>query len=124
MAQKVSLPERKGENYNYNDIILGILSIHYKLPYIFPNLKSVALDESMLRKHEGIYSNPALPFKVNIKLVDGVLIAHATDQGSFPLNPLSDNVFNFDPAGVTITFTATGFTLQQADGSTSEFKRE
>lgn len=113
-----------GDNYNYNDIVLGILSIYYKLPYIFPNLASVALDESTLKRHEGIYSNPALPFKVDIRLVDGVLVAHATDQGSFPLNPLSENVFNFDPAGITITFTATGFTLRQADGSTSEFKRE
>jgi len=26
-----------GENYSQNDIMIGILSIYYKLPYPFPN---------------------------------------------------------------------------------------
>ncbi|MNY71790.1 hypothetical protein D3C86_2102140 [compost metagenome] len=56
--------------------------------------------------------------------MNGELIAHATDQGSFPLNPLSENEFNFDPAGITITFTQKGFTLKQADGMITEFKKE
>ena len=113
-----------GLNYNTNDILIGVLSCYYKLPYIFPNFKSVKLDDSALKKHEGIYSNPSLPFKVDLKVVNGVLTAHATDQGSFPLNPLSENEFNFDPAGITITFNPKGFTLKQADGSTSQFTKE
>lgn len=113
-----------GGDYNTNDIILGILSIYYKKPYIFPNLTSVALDESALKVHEGIYSTPSLPFKVDIKLVKGELVAHATNQGSFPLNPVSENEFNYPPAGITITFNAKGFTLRQADGSISQFTKE
>lgn len=113
-----------GDNYNYNDIVMGILSCYYKLPYPFPNLKSATIDESILKSYEGVYSTPSLPFKVDIKLVNGELIAHATDQGSFPLNPLSENEFNFDPAGITITFTQKGFTLKQADGMITEFKKE
>lgn len=113
-----------GVDYNPNEIMIGVLSCYYKLPYIFPNFKSAKLDESILKKYEGFYTNPELPFKVDIKLVNGILTAHATDQGSFPLNPLSETEFNFDPAGITITFNAKGFTLKQADGSTSQFTKE
>ena len=113
-----------GDDINTNDLMTGVLSCYYKLPYIFPNFKSAKIDESILKKYEGFYTNPQLPFKVDIKLVNGVLTAHATDQGSFPLNPLSETQFNFDPAGITITFNTKGFTLKQADGSTSQFTKE
>lgn len=113
-----------GDNYNNNDIVLGILSCYYKLPYIFPNFKTAKVAESILKSYEGFYTTPSLPYKVDIKLVNGVLIAHATGQGSFPLNPLSETEFNFDPAGITITFTSKGFTLKQADGSTTQFTKE
>lgn len=113
-----------GDDVNTNDLMIGILSCYYKLPYIFPNFKSAKIDESVLKKYEGFYTNPSLPFKVDIKLVNGVLTAHATDQGSFPLNPLSETEFNFDPAGITIIFNAKGFTLKQADGSSSQFTKE
>lgn len=113
-----------GVDYNTNEIMIGILSCYYKLPYIFPNFKTAKIDENILKKYEGFYSNPSLPFKVDIKLVNGILTAHATDQGSFPLNPLSETEFNFDPAGITITFNSKGFTLKQADGSTSQFTKE
>jgi CubicO group peptidase (beta-lactamase class C family) len=113
-----------GENYETDDIVLGILSCYYKLPYIFPNFKTAKIDESIMKRYEGNYKTPSLPFTVDIKLVSGVLIAHATDQGSFPLNPLSETEFNFDPAGITMTFNTKGFTLKQADGSTTQFIKE
>ncbi|MDV6170317.1 serine hydrolase domain-containing protein [Flavobacterium sp. DG1-102-2] len=113
-----------GSDYNMDELVQGVLSCYYKLPYIFPNFKSAKIGEDVLKRYEGIYTNPALPFKVDIKLVNGVLIAHATDQGSFPLNPLSETEFNFDPAGITITFNTKGFTLKQADGTTSQFTKE
>jgi CubicO group peptidase (beta-lactamase class C family) len=113
-----------GDDYSTNELMIGVLSCYYKLPYIFPNFKSAKLDESVLKKYEGIYTNPSLPFKVDIKLVNGVLVAHATDQGSFPLNPLSETEFNFDPAGITIIFNPKGFTLKQADGSISLFTKQ
>lgn len=113
-----------GDNYNYNEIVIGILSTYYKLPYIFPNFTSVKLEEAVLKRYEGIYSTPSLPFKVDITLKDGELVVHAPEQGAFPINPISETEFNFDPAGITITFTPKGFILKQADGSTTEFVRE
>lgn len=113
-----------GVNYNIDDIVDGVLSCYYKLPYIFPNFKTAKISENVLKRYEGFYSTPSLPFKVDIKLVNGVLVAHATDQGSFPLNPLSETEFNFDPAGITMTFNPKGFLLKQADGSTTQFTKE
>lgn len=113
-----------GSNYQYNDIIIGILSCYYKLPYIFPDLTSIKLDDTVLKQFEGIYSTPELPYKVHMTVKNGTLIAHAEEQGSFPLNPVGENEFNFVPAGITITFTDKGFTLVQSDGSTTEFVRD
>jgi len=113
-----------GNNYDYNAILTGVLSVYYKLPFIFPDFRSVKLEDDTLKRFEGVYSTPSLPFKVDITLKDGVLIAHATDQGSFPLNPIGENVFNFPAAGITMTFTDKGFTLKQSDGTTSQFIKE
>jgi len=112
-----------GVNYGFNDIMIGILSSYYKLPYRFPNFATAEVADSILKSYEGIYSTPSLPFKVGIVLKDGKLVAQATGQGSFELNPLSDTEFNYDPADLRMVFSPTGFTLLQG-GTTTEFKKE
>ena len=112
-----------GENYDMNDITIGILSIYYKLPYQFPNLKTVTVDESILKSYEGTYGSPQIPLKISIKNNDGTLMAQATGQGAFPLNPVSETEFTFNPAGITIKFRQNGFTIIQG-GSVTEFTKE
>lgn len=112
-----------GENYDYNDIVLGILSIYYKLPYQFPNVKMVDVAESILKSYEGTYSAPGFPMKIMIKFHDEALYAQATGQGEFPLTPVSNTEFVFNPAGVNIKFTANGFTLTQG-GMKTVFTKE
>ncbi|WP_297332126.1 serine hydrolase domain-containing protein [Flavobacterium sp.] len=112
-----------GNNYDGNEIMIGILSIYYKLPYRFPNLKTVKVAPEILKGYEGTYASPGVPLKINIKYSNGVLMAQATGQGAFPLNPLSDNEFNFDPAGISVTFKDNSFTIYQG-GTATEFKKE
>ncbi|MCR5860735.1 beta-lactamase family protein [Flavobacterium sp. J372] len=112
-----------GENYDYNDIVLGILSIYYKLPYQFPNVKIADVAESVLKSYEGTYSAPGFPMKIMMKFHDEALYAQATGQGEFPLTPVSNTEFVFDPAGVNIKFTANGFTLTQG-GMKTVFSKE
>jgi CubicO group peptidase (beta-lactamase class C family) len=112
-----------GLNYDINDIMIGILSSYYKLPYRFPNFATATVAESVLRSYEGIYSTPSLPFKVQIVYHEGKLVAQAEGQGSFELNPLSDTEFNYDPADLRMIFSPKGFTLVQG-GTKTEFKRE
>lgn len=104
---------QNGDNYDMNDIVAGILSIYYKMPYQFPNLKTVTVEPAVLKSYEGTYSSPDIPLKIDIKYADGKLMAQATGQGAFPLNPLSNTEFNFDPAGIMMTFRQNGFTLKQ-----------
>jgi len=102
-----------GDNFNRNDIMIGILSIYYKMPFTFPNLKTVKVDEKILKSYEGTYSSKEIPMKINIKADKGQIIAQATGQGAFPLNAISNNEFVFDPAGVNMTFGEKTMLLKQ-----------
>jgi CubicO group peptidase (beta-lactamase class C family) len=102
-----------GDNFNRNDIIIGILSIYYKMPFTFPILKSVTVEESILKSYEGMYSSKDIPLKINIKAVNGQLVAEAKGQGAFTLNAISDTEFIFDAAGVNMTFGAKTMLLKQ-----------
>ncbi len=114
---------QNGQSYPMNDIIVGILSIYYKMPYRFPNLTSVTVDASVLKKYEGVYSDANFPMKIFIKEENGVLICQATGQDSFPLNPLAENRFNFDPAGLELVFEGNFMTIIQG-GMQMKLKRE
>lgn len=106
------------QNCDFNDLVLGILSCYYKLPYRFPNFSTVAIDDTILKSYEGNYSNPKLPFTINVKLVDGKLRVHADEQGTFYLNAISTTEFNHDASGVVMVFSPKGFTLKQNGAET------
>ncbi|QYJ69358.1 serine hydrolase domain-containing protein [Flavobacterium litorale] len=112
-----------GENYDSNQILIGILSIYYKIPYAFPNLKTATVDPEILKSYEGTYASPTIPLKITIQYNGSQLTAQATGQGAFPLNPLSNTEFNFDPAGIVITFRENGFVIKQG-GTTNNFTKE
>ncbi|WP_394759084.1 serine hydrolase domain-containing protein [Flavobacterium sp.] len=105
-----------GDNYNRNDIMIGILSIYYKMPYQFPNLTTFEVSKDKLSSYEGVYSSSQLPIKITIKVDKGQLTAQATGQSSFGLNPISKTEFVFDPAGVKLIFEGKNMTLKQGGG--------
>lgn len=112
-----------GSNYNSNDIILGILSTLYKMPYRFPNLKTVAVDKAILAKYSGVYSTESFPLKITIKEEKGVLVAQATGQSAFPLNAISTTEFVFDEAGLQLDFSENTMVLKQG-GMVYKLKKE
>lgn len=112
-----------GDNFNRNDIMIGILSIYYKMPFSFPNLKTFKIDETVLKSYEGTYASKEIPLKINIKADKGQIIAQATGQGAFPLNAVSSNEFVFDPAGVNMTFGEKTMLLKQG-GMEIKFVKE
>jgi len=105
-----------GDNYNRNDIMIGILSIYYKMPYQFPNLITYTVNPETLNSYQGVYATPDLPIKVTIKVEKGELTAQATGQSAFSLNPISENEFVFDPASVKLIFEGKNMTLKQGGG--------
>jgi CubicO group peptidase (beta-lactamase class C family) len=114
---------QNGDNYDTNDIILGVLSIYYKMPYQFPNVKTVDVDPAILRTYTGTYSSAAIPLKVMLKEENGKLIAQASGQSPFTMNAVSNTEFSFDPAGIVLLMKKDAFTLKQG-GMVMEFTRE
>lgn len=111
-----------GENYSQNDIMLGILSIYYKLPYPFPNFAK--LDAESIKKYSGNFASKDIPLKITVFEKDGSLAAQATGQPSFPLTYSSEDVFVFAQAGIEIEFTSnTTFVLKQG-GAKFNFTKE
>lgn len=102
-----------GDNYNRNDIMIGVLSLYYEKPYTFPNLKDFAVSKEVLSKYIGTYSSPTFPMKIMVTEENGSLFAQATGQSSFLLSAKSETEFVFLAAGIKIVFAENQLTLKQ-----------
>jgi CubicO group peptidase (beta-lactamase class C family) len=100
-----------GDNYNQNDIMIGILSIYYKLPFPMPTFKSITPE--LITKYSGTYSSKDIPLKLTIFEKNGDLMAQATGQGAFPLTIQDDKTFVFPAAGIEINFDTDSLLLKQ-----------
>lgn len=102
-----------GDNFNRNDIMIGILSIYYKMPYQFPNIISVKVKPEVLNSYIGVYSSTQLPIKIEIRNKNGEMEAQGTGQKSFMLNAINEKTFVFDQAGIRLIFENNKMTLKQ-----------
>jgi D-alanyl-D-alanine carboxypeptidase len=93
-----------GESYPLNDILIGVLSICYGLPYEMPEFKVIELPSEELDQFVGNYSSPDFPMKITIYKQEDQLMAKATGQSSFPLQAVSKTKFKFDAAGIVLKF--------------------
>lgn len=98
-----------GVNYNFNDILIGVLSFYYNKPYKMPDFtKTVKVDAVALKKLEGVYSNAQVGMDITIKATSDGITAQATGQGAFPLEPVSATEFSNDGVGVNLSFEREG----------------
>ena len=111
------------DNYSMNELVVGLLSIYYKMPYEFPKFQIVALDQAVLKSYEGVYGAANFPLKLIIKVEDGVLTGQATGQPTFPLVAVSDTEFVFEQAKISIEFVKDGFNFVQ-NGRPLTFQKE
>ncbi len=102
-----------GDNYNRNDIMIGVLSLYYNKEYAFPDLTKILIDDAILQKYVGVYSSKTFPMKVTITATNGELTAQATGQGSFPLSAKNDKEFYYSGAGIKMIFAENTFTIKQ-----------
>jgi CubicO group peptidase (beta-lactamase class C family) len=110
-----------GDNFNRNDIMIGVLSIYYKMPLPFPKFNKIEASE--LVKFTGTYSSKELPLKMNISEKNGELLAQATGQSAFPLTFKEEKTFIFAPAGIEMIFGENSFVLKQG-GMSFNFSKE
>ncbi len=96
-----------GLNYSFNNVLVGILSIYYDVPFIIPDLSKteIKMEKKELLKYEGEYSSNTLPLNIKIKIVGNQLTGQATGQSAFPLTPYSKTEFRYEAAGIVIKFT-------------------
>lgn len=96
-----------GLNYNFNDILIGTLSIVFGQDYEIPSFEereAVTIDQNELEKYTGNFSSPNFPLDVKLFADGENLMAQATGQGAFPLTIYSDTTMAFEPAGIEIKF--------------------
>mgnify|MGYP006143835567 CR=1 FL=1 len=110
-----------GNNFEQNDIIIGILSIYYKMPFPFP--KFMKMDKAELAKFTGTYASKELPIKIMVSEKNGELFAQATGQSAFPLTFKEEKTFVFAPAGIEMVFGDNAFVLIQG-GMKFNFTKE
>lgn len=111
-----------GQVYPLNDILIGVLSIHFNKPYSIPTFNAlplITLKTEELDKYLGVYSSTQVPLKITITKSTTTLIAQATGQSSFPLEATEKDKFKFDPAGIIMEFNPdkNELTLKQGGGN-------
>ncbi|MEN0056813.1 MAG: serine hydrolase domain-containing protein [Mucilaginibacter sp.] len=129
-SQVVYFPEEKlatsytanGVNMDLNDMMIGVLSIAFNRPYTLPDFTlrtGIKFQPEDLDKDLGVYSGGGLPMKITVTKKDATLIAQATGQSSFPLEPITANEFQFAPAGIVMVFDAAAGKLTLKQGGRS-----
>lgn len=116
----VSLIEN-GSNYSLNDIMIGVLSMYYKLPFPFPSFEKISDD--MIAQYSGTYASTQIPLKLTVFGKNGELMAQGTGQSAFPLTMQSEKTFIFASAGIEIDFEEKGLILKQG-GMKFDFTKE
>jgi CubicO group peptidase (beta-lactamase class C family) len=112
-----------GDNFNRNDIMIGVLSLFYEKDYQFPDVKGFAVSETLRAKYVGTYSSKSVPIKITIAENNGQLTAQATGQSAFPLTATSETEFVFETAGIQLIFSDQKMVLKQG-GMEFEFIKE
>lgn len=112
-----------GDNFNRNEIMIGVLSLYYGKDYLFPDVKGFAVSETLRAKYVGTYSSKSIPIKITIAESNGQLTAQATGQSAFTLTAKSETEFVFETAGIQLIFSNQKMILKQG-GMEFEFTKE
>lgn len=94
-----------GVNYVFNDALIGLLSIYFGKPYTMPEFgKKAALTEAQLKRVEGVYTTTVMPMEITVTATPTGIMAQATSQSAFPLEPVSETEFANDEVGIHLEF--------------------
>ncbi|PKP06987.1 MAG: peptidase [Bacteroidetes bacterium HGW-Bacteroidetes-5] len=93
-----------GTNFNNNLVSIAVLSAIFNKPYEIPEFKNINLTSEELDRYTGIYSSAQIPLKITVSKTNLSLMAQATGQPAFPLEPTGKDVFKFEQAGLVMEF--------------------
>lgn len=104
-AEKLALAiTSNGINYDNNSILLCALGSYFNKPFTMPDFNRITVTTEALDPYLGTYGSLQIPLKIDISKKDNVLIAQATGQPSFPLEPSAIHIFKFETAGIVLEF--------------------
>lgn len=104
-----------GQNYPINKVWKTVLKIYYDQAVELPVFKEIKLPAETLNQYEGSYTFKEIGMTITIKKGEANLIAQATGQDAFPIEPISETSFADKKSGIIIEFT------KNVDGSISRF---
>ncbi len=114
-----------GSNFNNNDISIAVLSSVYDKPFAIPEFKTFEVNITDLDQYLGVYTSSEIPLKIAVSKDENSLIAQATGQSAFPLEPSEKHVFKFDIAGVVMLFNPSkNSMLLKQGGAQFNFQKE
>ena len=90
--------------YENNNIMIGVLSNYFGKNFQIPNFNTIELTTEDLEQYLGEYSSPTFPLKITITKENSKLIAQATGQSEFQLEPTQKHTFEFTNAGIKLIF--------------------
>lgn len=93
-----------GQQYENNDIMIGVLSSYYGKPFRVPAFATLALKTEDLDQYLGEYASADIPLKITVTKDATILMAQATGQSAFPLEATDKNKFEFAAAGIEMEF--------------------
>lgn len=104
-----------GVNYPLNRIYRAAINSYYGQPFDTPSFKVITLPDKTLEGYEGSYTFKEIGMTITIKKGKGNLIAQATGQDSFNIEPVSETTFTHKESGIIIEF------KKAEDGTTASF---
>ena len=93
-----------GSNFNNNNISIAALSFATNRPFEIPSFKTIEIASEELDKYLGIYSSKQTPLQITISKNGKTLMAQATGQSAFALEPTEKDKFKFEAADIVLEF--------------------
>jgi CubicO group peptidase (beta-lactamase class C family) len=105
-----------GTNYNTNLISIAVLSAIFNKSYQIPSFSQYQPKAEDMEQYVGIYASKQIPLKLTITVKNQTLVAQASGQPAFALEPTQKHQFRYVDAGVVIEFTPEEKTLLLKQG--------
>jgi len=93
-----------GVLFPMNDILIGVLSCIYNVPYKIPTFNMLVLTSTDLDKYLGHYVNKGFPLQLEVAKSGNVLQVTATGQQTIDMDAVEKDKFQFEEAGIIIEF--------------------
>ncbi|MFQ3219148.1 MAG: D-alanyl-D-alanine carboxypeptidase [Paraglaciecola sp.] len=108
-----------GVNYNFNDVLIAVLSSNYGIDFKIPDLsaKPVLLSAEEMGRTVGTFSSKDMPIELSFRIADKQVMYKPAGQSEKSLTPYSETEFRFEPAGIVIQFDPQSLT----DGKLNQF---